>query len=108
MIYLASPYSHENDAVRIQNYSIVSAKAAELVSQGLVVVSPITYGHTLLGFQDMPSDWQFWKNFCISILDKCDKMLVYQMPGWLESRGVQEEIGHAQFNNIPIEFIPYQ
>jgi hypothetical protein len=106
--YLASPYSHENESVRIENYRLVSRKAAELVASGLVVVSPITYGHTLLSFSDMPSNWEFWKKFCISILDKCDCLVVYKMPGWDQSRGVQEEISYAKSKDIPVEFIEFE
>jgi hypothetical protein len=103
--YLASPYSHSDERVREKNYQIISEVAAFLVSKGEVVISPITYGHTLLSFREMPGDWEFWKNFCISILSKCDKMIVCTMPGWDISRGVTEEIRWAQENNIEIEYL---
>jgi len=104
LIYLASPYSAGD---REANFNLVSALAAELVSQGYNVISPITYGHTLLQFKDMPEDWGFWMNFCSKLLYKCDKMIVYQMPGWETSRGIQEEISIANDHNIPIEYIEY-
>jgi hypothetical protein len=53
----------------------------------------------------MPSDWKFWQNFCLTILHKCDKLVVCKMKGWEESKGVQAEIVAAQEWGIPVEFI---
>lgn len=105
LIYMASPYSHPKDEVRIENYKLVSKKTAQLVSDGHVVFSPITYGHHLVDFKTMPTDWEFWKNFCLTFLAKCDEMIVYRMEGWTASRGVQEEIEFCKKNNIPITYI---
>lgn len=107
VIYIASPYNHELDSIRIENYQKVSNLAAKLVSKGYVALSPITYGHTLLEFHQMPYDWQFWSNFCISFLSKSDELWVYKMDGWDKSRGVKEEIQYALDNNILIKYIDY-
>jgi hypothetical protein len=106
LVYLASPYSHPDDTVRHENYLIVTKIAADLVSRGHVVISPITYGHVLLDHAKMPSDWEFWNNFCITLLEKCDKILVCNtMFGWDKSRGVAEEIKYAEENGIEIEYL---
>jgi len=104
LIYLASPYS-KGDVE--ENFRLVSIKAAELVKEGYVVISPITYGHTLLQFNEMPKDWNFWMNFCTEMLYRCERLLVYKMPGWESSEGVQAEISIANDHNIPIEYIDY-
>jgi hypothetical protein len=105
LIYLASPYSHPNDDIREMNYKIVSNIAANMVSEGKVVLSPISYGHNLLNFCNMPSDWEFWYNFCVTFLLKCDELIVVKMPGWDISKGVLEEIEIAKNHNIKISFI---
>jgi len=104
LIYLASPYSIGNTEV---NFRIVTEKAAELVSEGYTVISPITYGHTLLGFKEMPNDWKFWINFCSELLYKCDRMVIYKMPGWEISVGIAEEMSIARDHGIPIDYIDY-
>ena len=105
LIYLASPYSHPDDEVREDNYIVVSNIAAEMVSNGNVVFSPISYGHNLLEFKDMPSNWEFWFNFCVTFLLKCDKLVVCKMPGWENSIGVTEEIEIARNCGIEVEYI---
>ena len=107
MVYIASPYNHENLAQVELNYVLVTLYVTELVSKGITAISPITYGHTLLKFKEMPSTWEFWNKFCISILEKCDELWVYKIPGWAWSKGVTEEIEFAINNNIPIKYIEY-
>lgn len=108
IIYLASPYTHPDPEVRERNFRDVSKVAAVLNAQGVVAFSPITYGHTLLEFKEMPHDWAFWKNFCLSFLQHCDKLVVCKMDGWEKSNGVTEEMKFAQENGIEIGFIEMQ
>lgn len=105
LIYLASPYSHPDFTIRDSNYRMISKIAAKMVAKGGVVFSPITYGHNLLEFRQMPSDWEFWFNFCVTFLMKCDKLVVCKMPGWENSVGVREEIEIAEKFGIEIEYI---
>jgi len=105
LIYLASSYSHRDPAVMQDRYEQVCQAAADMVAEGQMAISPIAYGHTLLGYREMPGDWTFWESFCISLLAKCDRIVVLQMDGWQESRGVQAEIRYAEANGIPIDYV---
>lgn len=105
IIYVASPYSSSDDAVRKLNYIKVSFYTANLIAKGLVALSPIAYGHPLLDFAEMPSDWKFWQHFCITFLEKCDIMHVLMLPGWDKSRGVLEEIEYCEKHGIPVQYI---
>ena len=105
LIYLASPYTNSDKNIVEQNYKLVSEIAANLVSEGYVVFSPISYGHNLLDFKEMPSNCEFWFNFCVAFLLRCDKVLVCTMPGWENSLGVKEEIEIASKFGIPVEFL---
>jgi hypothetical protein len=105
LVYVASPYTHPDPEVVQARYEQVSRLTARLVAEGEAAVSPITYGHHLLDFHTMPTDWEFWMDFCIALLSKCDRMLVAKIPGWEESRGVQAEIRYAQDHGIPVEYI---
>ncbi len=106
LIYIASPYTNSDARVRMENYLIVTKIAGDLVSRGAIAVSPITYGHTLAEHTKMPTDWDFWMDFCLVLLAKCDKILVCNtMVGWEESRGVAAEIEFAKQKGIKIEYL---
>jgi hypothetical protein len=108
VIYLASPYSHPDDSVRIENYRKISKVAAKMTAEGKVVFSPISYGHNLVDFHEMPTSWDFWITFCFNFLIKCDRMIVCKMEGWDKSKGVLEEISIAKDHGIPVEYIKYE
>jgi hypothetical protein len=105
IIYIGSPYSHPDKDIRIKRFELVSKFAAELVSQGHIAISPITYGHVLLDYKNMPTDFEFWNNFCIGLLKKSDYLYVLKIDGCNESIGLKEEIKFAKENNIKIKYI---
>lgn len=105
IIYIASPYSHINPEIVENNYKKVAKFSAKLVSEGYTAISPIAYAHTLLPFVDMPSDWEFWLNFCLTLLSKSDALYVYKMEGWDKSCGVTAEIAYAKEHDIPIRYV---
>ena len=102
MIFISSPYSSENPETVDLNYRVAAIVAADFCYTGHAAISPIVYGPQLISFKKMPNSWEFWSNFCLSILQMCDRMIVLQMPGWKESSGVQSEIAFALKRNIPI------
>jgi hypothetical protein len=104
IVFISSPYSNPDIGIREENFALVSQYVAELNSKGIVALSPITYGHTLLNFKEMPGDWEFWKEFCITFLEKCEEMIVYKIPGWNKSRGVKEEIEIAKELGLKITY----
>lgn len=106
--FVSSPYSHEDKEVVKLRYEQVSKYVAKLVAEGRVTFSPITYGHVLCGFHDMPSDFEFWGNFCLTFLAKSTKLIVLKLDGWFESIGVQGEIEFAKKNNIPIAYVTFK
>lgn len=105
LVYVASPYTHPDPAEIERRYLEVTKITAELVNGGMMAISPITYGHTLAAIAQMPGDWDFWMEFCLSLLNRCDKLLVVKMQGWEESRGVQAEIAYAKEHGIEVEFM---
>ena len=108
LIYIGSPYSHQDPEVVEENYKKVSMLAAKRCSEGEVAFSPITYGHTLLGFVPMPNDWEFWKSFCLTFLEHADELLVYKMEGWENSRGLAAEIEFAESREIKVTYLEYE
>jgi hypothetical protein len=105
IIYIASPYSNPDSKIMDNNFKLVSSFASELCSKGYIAFSPITYGHVLVDYTEMPTDWEFWENFCLSFLKLSSELWVYEIEGWDRSRGVAREIKYAIENNIKIKYI---
>ena len=103
LIYLGSPYTHKLKKVMKERYEKALYVTANLLNQGYHVISPIVHCHPLsVKFKMMP-DFEFWKRYNFAILSKCEVLLVLQIDGWLESKGLQGEIEYAKRNNIIIE-----
>lgn len=108
IIYIASPYSHAEKHVREQRYLQVTDYAAKQVAAGNIVFSPITFGHVLSEHVDMPTNFEFWSDFCLTFLSKCSEMHVLKMDGWEISNGIDQEEQFCSVNNIPIKYIDYE
>jgi len=104
MIYLASPYTHPDAAVREQRFRAACQATAALVRQGIVVFAPIVHSHPLVE-HGLPTSWSFWSNQDRRFLELCDELVVLMLDGWRESRGVQEEIQIARELGKPIHFV---
>lgn len=104
MIYLASPYSHPNPAVREQRFRTACRLAAAFARAGVVVFSPIVHSHPLVE-HGLPTGWAFWQRWDRAYLERCDEVVVLMLDGWKESVGVQAEMRVARELGKPIRFL---
>jgi nucleoside 2-deoxyribosyltransferase len=104
VIYLASPYSHADPAVREARYRAACRTTAAMLKAGLVVFSPIVHSHPLVAF-DMPTGWDFWERIDRAYLTRCDEVVVLTLDGWKESTGVRAEIALARDLGKPVRFL---
>jgi nucleoside 2-deoxyribosyltransferase len=95
VIYLASPYSHEDEDIKSRRHRKVCLAAAQLIKQGAVVFSPVAHSHPIALYGNAPGDWQTWKHQCLTLLDRCDVMLVLMLDGWQQSTGIKAEATHC-------------
>lgn len=104
MIYLASPYSHPDPAVREQRFEAVCKTAARMMREGQFVFSPIAHTHPIAKY-DLPLGWEFWKRYDREWLAACDEMVVLMLAGWRESRGVEAEVVMARGMGMVVRFM---
>jgi len=95
-IYLASPYSHPDPAVRQKRYEDVLEITAKLSKIGYVVFSPIVHSHPMSVHHDMPGDWAFWSKIDYKFIDACREIWVLDMDGWDKSVGIKAEMEYAK------------
>jgi len=104
VIYLASPYSHPDPAVREQRFREACVAAAALLRAGHAVFSPIAHSHPLVA-HGLPTDWSFWERQDREHLQRCDEVVVLMLDGWEASVGVREEIRIAREIGKPVRFV---
>ena len=102
--YLAAPHTHPDPKIKELRHELVNRTAYRLISQGIMVYSPLTHNIPLdaLGIH---GDWLTWKDFDLEMLSRCDRLIVLKLPGWEVSKGVAAEIAHAKELGLPIEWL---
>ena len=103
MIYLASPFTHDDPAIRQQRFEAACRAAAALICRGQTVFSPIAHSYVICRY-GVPLDWRFWQRHDRRYLEVCDEVVVLMLDGWRESVGVQAEIAIARELGKPITF----
>jgi len=105
LVYLATPYSHDDPDVRQRRFEIVNRVAAKLMRDGVHIYSPISHTHPIAMAGDLPKGWDFWEKYDRVVLAACVKVIVLRQKGWDQSTGVAAEIAIAKEMGLPVEFI---
>ena len=91
MIYIASPYSSPDSAVREQRYIWTLSFTHWMTAQGTHCFSPIVYYHEMAVVHDLPTDAEFWYRFNVKWQRMADEFVVLTLPGWTISEGMRRE-----------------
>jgi hypothetical protein len=105
LVYLASPYSHPDPAVRQQRFETVCFVAANLMREGHHIYSPIAHTHPIALKGDLPLGFDYWEAYDRKMLASCTDLWVVMMDGWRESKGVKAEIAIAAELGLPVKYI---
>jgi Domain of unknown function (DUF1937) len=109
IIYLACPYTHPDRIVRENRFKLATIAAADLIRQGYIVYSAITMTHPLdvvLAGNTNTLGSDYWVQFDEAFMAVCTEMVVLQIEGWEQSRGIRREIDYFQSRGKPIRFLP--
>lgn len=105
LVYLASPYSHEDPDVRKWRFLRAVDAAVLLMAQGHLVFSPIAHSHAIAARHGLPCDFGFWAEFDERMIAACDAMVVLCLDGWAHSAGVTAEIALAEQMGKPVKYL---
>lgn len=107
LLYLASPYSHPDPAVKERRFRDACRIAGRLMKAGHQVFAPIPHSHSIeQHFEDgQVEGMAFWLEQDFAVLQRCSKLVVLMLDGWEQSKGVAAEIAFAQEHGIPFEFM---
>jgi|SRR5210317_1722353 len=108
MIYVASPYTHEDEKVQTHRALVVLAYTVERMRQdsGTFFFSPIVYGHTIRQYdKSIAGTADFWRTFNWKIICACSAVEVLMLDGWAESKGISIEVDWAKQLKLPINYV---
>jgi len=96
MIYLASPYTHEDPFVREDRYLRAMQALSFLLRDGHVVYSPIVHCHEMAKILDIPKESDFWWNYNKGMIEASRGILILRLDGWEQSIGIKQEREYAE------------
>lgn len=105
MIYLASPYTHNDEDVERERYEDVSAVCARFARLGEHVYSPIAHWHPIALAHTMPTHHHYYQDMNEAMIQACDEFFVLVIDGWFRSKGVRAEIDYAESIDRVIQFV---
>lgn len=105
LTFFSMPYSDKDKAIVEERFQKSLKASAHLMLNNVHLLSPIGFGHPIVISHPVPSDWKYWKTYCIKLILRSSQMIVFTLDGWKESTGVQEEITLAKSIRIPIYFM---
>lgn len=106
--YVASPYTApdgpQRKATETRRYKRVRDFCADCFTLDIPVFSPIALWHPIAREHGLPTEASHFKTQNDHMLGRAQGLIVLQMPGWDESRGVARERRFAKEHYIP-EFL---
>jgi hypothetical protein len=108
MVYLASPYTHENREVETERF-IAAVKACGWlmvnISYVQMIYSPIAHTHPIADVCTLPGFWSFWEACDKCMLSRCDEIWILTLDGWETSTGVTAERQIASEYGLKEKFV---
>jgi|SRR5208282_1471253 len=105
MIYFATPYTHEDPAVREKRYREAVATTYRLTVTGHKIFSPIIATHDMVVSFNMAFWYKQWEGWCHDFISSSTMFLVGCMEDWEASSGVNRELEFAKSIGMPIRYL---
>lgn len=104
-LYLGSPYSHLEPSVMQERHDKACKVMVDLTQLGHTVYSPIVHFHYAAVRYTLPTDATFWEKHNFNMLSQAKALLILQIPGWRESKGLEAERTFCRRNHIQVRHI---
>lgn len=103
--YLASPYTHEDSAVRQKRYEYARHATAQLLLERRWIYSPIVHCHDLALTHELPYEFEFWWAYNRAMLSAAKGLIILRIDGYDTSKGIAQEKAYAEANHIPWSYL---
>lgn len=112
--YVLSPYTHEDFEIMNYRAHLTACGIAHLMSkpefEDYIFFSPVVHYHQVaLRNEALPRDVGYWWKINLSFMRQATHAVVFQIPGWKESKGIKKELqwfaNNREPSNYPAEII---
>lgn len=103
--YFGHPYSDHKPELRTMRHSLGLQVNAKLQSMGVFVYNAINSTHEYAARFGYNYTHESWIELNHTFIDASCGMLVLGLPGWLESRGLREEMEYCATIGKPVYFL---
>lgn len=102
LCYLGTPYTKYPDGIEAA-FKEASRIAAKLLLAGVKVYSPIAHTHPIALYGKLDQlDLNIWLPFDEAMMHACGALIVAEMTGWEESKGLAHEIEFFERHGKPV------
>lgn len=102
MIYVASPFWHDNESVRDKRREKAIEYGKKLFLANKPNYTPLIYSYL---FKDNNAKEGYWINHGLKMIDACTEVHVLCLEGWESSNGIKGELKRAGELGLPIKYI---
>lgn len=103
-VYLGSPYSHPEEAVREARYLEAEKAMVQMLKEGVHTYSPIVMTHTAACRYGLPQESSWWRANNYAFLGMASELRVLMIEGWDASIGLTDEINMANLLGVPVSY----
>lgn len=102
--YIASPYTHNDPMVRQRRFEKALDFTVWLaLKYRMWGFSPIGHSHHMSSLHpELPYTFEFWDNWNRAMIRPAVSMIVLQIPGWEESKGIAAEMEYCKEIGKPV------
>lgn len=95
LVYVAAPYSSIKNKHRLMEEIHKESAKFMLDRPGHYTVPGLLHHYTAEHCPHLGKDFEFWEEFCVELIKRCDIILLLKFDGWQTSKGVLGEIDTA-------------
>lgn len=105
LYYLATPYTKYSTGIE-EAFAAAASLAARLLRKGIEVYSPIAHCHPMAVHGNLDAkNHDLWLPYQEAMMRRCDALLVANLNGWRESKGVAHEIEFFKYAGKPLHML---
>lgn len=104
LVYVAAPYSAIPDKTKLMEQ--ISKFCADYMIEhpGVYLVPGLVHHYAYLQNNALGDTYEFWQDFCRTMIDRSDMVFVLKYPGWEKSVGVSDEVEYSALGNKPVTY----